>query len=136
MILFSKQIYKKWRKPQNNTVRKGKEKLRKAKQRSLITPAKIQRQRENDNIRKSEERTKEAPEQAEIRRRKIAENMATLQSMETIEKAEIRWINNAKNMASQRPSSERIQITENQDEVPLISRYVETEEAKQKAFST
>jgi hypothetical protein len=55
--------------------------------------------------------------------------------METPEQADIRRINNAKNMASWRSSSERIRITQHQNELPLISRYVETKSAKQKAFS-
>jgi hypothetical protein len=54
--------------------------------------------------------------------------------METPEQAEIRRRNNAENMVTQRSSSARNENIEQQTEVPLISRYVETEEAIQKAF--
>jgi hypothetical protein len=56
--------------------------------------------------------------------------------MEEPEQAEIKRRNNAKNMASLRSSSETIQTIQNQNEVPLISRYIETEEAKKRLFTT
>ena len=45
--------------PETKTLKKEKEKLRKAKQRSQITPEKIQQRRENDKIRKKEKRSNE-----------------------------------------------------------------------------
>ena len=43
--------------PETKTLKKEKEKLRKAKQRSQFTPEKIQKLRENDKIRKKQKRS-------------------------------------------------------------------------------
>ncbi len=45
----------------SKTLKKEKEKLGKAKQRSQLTPEKNQKWRENDKVKKKEERTKESP---------------------------------------------------------------------------
>ena len=64
--------------PETKMLKKEKEKLRKAKQRSQITPEKIQQRRENDKMKKAASRNMETPEQAESRREKNAENMVIL----------------------------------------------------------
>ncbi len=101
---------------------------------NMETPeqAESRRRKIADNVATS--RNMETPEQAESRRRKVADNMANLRNMETPKQADSRRINNARNMAFWRSSSATIQINQNQNEVPQISKNVETEEAKQKAF--
>ena len=47
--------------PETKTLKKEKEKLRKAKQRSQFTPEKNQKLRENDKIRKKQKRINESP---------------------------------------------------------------------------
>ncbi len=83
---------------------------------------------------KLEKRIKEVLVQAQARRDTILRNVENLWRMETVEQAEIRRKHNAENMASWRSSSATNQNIQNESEVPLISRYVETEEAKQKVF--
>ena len=102
--------------------------------RSLETPEQSESRRINNARNMVASRNMETPEQAESRRRSVAKHMSTVRNMETPEQAECRRTNNARNMAFRRSSTTTIQINQNQIEVPQISKNVETEEAKKKAF--
>jgi hypothetical protein len=104
-------------------------------QRIKELPLVTQQWRVIDAQSKKLQRNMESPVQAQVRRETNVRKMASLQSMETSEQVQIRRINNATYMASKRSLSAVNLSIQNQNEVSLISRYVETEQAKQKAFN-